>query len=218
MRIFDSYEFAAQVHRYRGHAVHHGCALIDQGETPTLSIPANASEEIRKAAFDIENGYWPAYRRFKARTGFQGQCYECSLVDPIMGFGGTFDVMGTTPPVEDEEGNIIYPGEVWLPDLKSGEVLPKMVPCQTALYKYLLTHGKPVNPRHPGWDWVQEIVRAGTPIRCKAIRLQRDGTPTIYAESTKPVRSYDDPYWTVLARSAVNLYNGLNDNGLLEAA
>jgi hypothetical protein len=202
MRIYDSYEFTAAYHRLRGHAVHHGCALIDQGQEPTISVPADAPEEIRKAAHDIEHGYWPAFKSWRARTGFQGRCYECSLVDPVLKFGGTFDVWGMAG------------DEVWLVDLKSGEVLPKMVPCQLSLYELLARNGQSVDPNHPGWGWVQEVIKAGVPIKRKAVRLQRDGTDTMYSATAKG-RSYDDPYWTVLSRSAVNVFNGLSDNGLL---
>lgn len=203
MRIFDSYEFAAAYHRYRGHAVHHGCALIDQGQIPTLSIPANAPEEIRKAAHDIKHGYWPAFGDWKKQTGFQGRCYECPMVHPGLRVGGTFDLIG------------IARDEIWLADIKSGETLPKMVPCQLSLYELLARSGQPVDPQHPGWAWVQEVLRSVVPIKKKAVRLQRDGAYTMYSEESRTGRSYDDPYWSVLVRSALNLYTGLMEHGLL---
>lgn len=195
--LYSDYSFADAVHKYRGHAVHIGCSMIDAGGDPQLQ--RYPTEQLRK---DIEEGYWVAFRRFKARTGFQGRIYECPFADPVSGFGGTFDVIG-------ECGD-----ELWMPDLKSG-VLPELVPVQLASYADLIQRGKPINPDHPGLPWLMEAVKSGRPIKRKAVRLEKDGTDTLFSQTSKGI-SYDDPMWASAWRSALNCFILRSNYGLLE--
>ena len=199
--IYGSYQFAESHHKYRGHAVHAGAAILDMGGTAKLGpVPA----ALQTVADDIVNGYWPAFSRFKERTGWQGRIWECPMVDMLRGYGGTFDTVG-------EMGD-----DVVLLDLKSG-VLPDMVPVQLALYWLLITQGTPVNEEHPGLAWLREVVKSGRPVKRMALRLTKDGKDTLFS-ATSNGESYDSPKWLAVANSALNLYTVRASYGLLEKA
>jgi hypothetical protein len=194
--LYSDYGFAASHHKFRGRAVHQGCAMIDQGVDPHLTRYPN--EQLR---VDIEQGYWAAYRKFKARTNFQGRIYECPFVDPVGGYGGTPDVVGECD------------DEIWSVDLKSG-TLPELVPIQLAAYRDLMTRGIPINAEHPGIGWLRSVIESGRPILHKAVRLQKDGTDTLYSATTKGV-SYDSPIWAARWRGALAVYQTRAEYGLL---
>lgn len=202
--LTGSYGFDDPIHAMRGHAVHAGCSIIDMGgEPPSINLTGDyaSNPDYVQVAKDIEEGYWPAYRAFKARTGFQGRIYECAMVHPTLGYAGTFDVCG-------ERGD-----EIWLPDLKSG-VLPDLVPIQLSGYSLLIREGIPVDPQHPGLDWLREMVKSGKKILRKAVRLQKDGTDTLFSE-TKRKESYDSRVFDAGWMSAISLYNLRSSYGLL---
>ncbi len=196
--LYSDYSFAAGHHRWRGGAVHHGCALIDMGASPRIAAPP----ELQHVADEVTNGYWPAFSQWKKRTGWQGFCWECALVLPGY-FGGCFDAVGmfnNTPPLI-------------LADIKSG-VLPAMVPVQLASYLDLIRRGTPVDPEHPGWPLVQEMVRSGVPVRRIAVRLEKSGKDSMFSQDAKGV-SYDAPVWDSLWRSVLNVYTAKANYGLL---
>lgn len=189
------YAFADKIHAFRGTAVHHGCALIDQGGSPWFEVGGQMAgdPEYVKVANDINTGYLPAYRAFKERTGFQGRIYECVMVHEALRFGGTFDAVG-------EAGD-----EVWLIDLKSG-VLPELVSVQLAAYEMLIRHGVPVDSEHPGLEWLREVVKSGRKIHRKAVRLERDGTDTLFSQTSKGCH-YDSRTFDTAWSAAISIYN-----------
>lgn len=211
MGLVSSFSFDDPIHSFRGHAVHHGCALIDQNIQPPpwfvikddVISPADPKySEYVQVASDINHGYLPAYRAFKARTGFQGFCYECVMFHPVLRFGGTFDVIG-------ECGD-----EIWLVDLKSG-VLPELVPVQLSAYEMLIRNGVPLHGDHAGFDWVKQIVLQGErKIRRVAVRLTKDGTDTMFSETSKGT-SYDSREFDNSWKAAISLYNMRQSYGFL---
>jgi hypothetical protein len=199
MGIYGSYQFAESHHKYRGHAVHAGAAIMDMGGIPLLGpVPAHLEQVGR----DIVEGYWPAFERFKARTGWQGKIWECPIVDPVRGYGGTFDAVG-------EMGN-----DLVLLDLKSG-VLPEMVAVQLALYWLLITQGKPVDEEHPGLEWLRETVKSGRAVKRMALRLTKDGKDTLFSSTSKG-DDYSAPKWLAVANSVLNVYNIRAQHGLFD--
>lgn len=201
--LYERYAFAREIHRFRGTAVHHACSMIDKGADPYVTYSGD-DPEIVQAAMEINEGYLPAFRAFKSRTGFFGRCHECYLIDPLAGYGGTFDMVGT------------FAGkpEVVLLEIKSGS-MPPLVPVQLAAYVELIAKGQPVHADHPGWQWVQEGVRSGVPVRRIAVRLEKTGTYTVFSETAKG-DSYDSPMWTSAFRSALNLVNVQTKYGILK--
>lgn len=199
--LYSTYSFADPTHKYRGHAVHAGAAIIDMGGEPVLATVPKHLEQVGR---DIIEGYWPAFSSWKERTGWQGRIWECSFVDPVRGFGGTFDSVGEFP-----DDPAIY--EL---DVKSG-VLPELVPAQLALYELLIRQGQPVDPQHPGLAWLMEAIKSGRPLKKIALRLERDGRHTMYSQTSKG-RSYDDPVWLQVANSVLNLHAIKSTYGLLE--
>ena len=199
MGIYGSYQFTESHHKYRGHAVHAGSAILDMGGIPQLGpVPSH----LQQVADDIVNGYWPAFSRFKERTGWQGRIWECPIVDSLRGYGGTFDTVG-------EMGD-----DVVLLDLKSG-VLPDMVPVQLALYWLLITQGKPVDEQHPGLDWLREVVKSGRPVKRMALRLTKDGKDTLFTQTSKG-EDYSSQKWLAVASSVLNLYAVKSQYGLFD--
>lgn len=198
--LYSDYSFAEDHHRWRGQAVHTGAALIDFGITPQLApVPAH----LQGVADDIVKGYWPAFRRWKERTKWQGVCWECPLVSAD-GFAGTFDCVGR---FGDSP-------ELTLLDLKSG-TLPPMVAVQLAAYDALIRTGVPVDPEHPGWEYVRDAVRSGCPLRRVALRLERTGKDSMHS-STPKGHSYDDRMWEIAWRNSLSLYNLRSNYNLLE--
>lgn len=197
--LYDSYQFAESHHKYRGHAVHAGAAMLDMGGQPTLGpVPSH----LAQVAEDIVNGYWPAFSAFKERTGWQGRIWECPFVDPLRGYGGTFDAVG-------EMG-----GEIVLLDLKSG-VLPELVPVQLAMYWLLATQGKPTNDDHAGLPWLCEVLASKCPVKRMALRLEKSGKDTLYSQTTKG-EDYSSQKWVQVANSVLNLYTIRQQYGLIE--
>lgn len=195
-QLVSSFSFDDPIHAFRGHAVHHGAALIDQGQEDVwfgVSGPLANDPEYVKVANDINTGYLPAYRAFKKRTGFQGHTYEVGLIHPTLRYAGTFDACG-------ECGD-----DIWLIDLKSG-VLPELVPVQLAAYQRLILEGLPIDPDHAGLEWLRESVKSGRKIHRKAVRLQKDGTDTLFSETSKGT-SYDDRKFDNAWVAAISLYN-----------
>ena len=198
--IYSDFNFATPIHRFRGSAVHEGAAIIDMGGSPRIRSIDAATKQI---ADDIINGYWPAFRRWKERTKFQGYCWECPIICTDLGYGVTFDVaglFGSSP-------------EVILAEVKSGE-LPEMVPMQLASQFVAIKTGHPVNQEHPGWQWVMESVRNGVPVRRVAVKLSKDGSERMYSE-TKNGDKYDDRMWELAWRSVCNAYHLKANYGLL---
>jgi len=189
--LTSSYAFSDRTHAFRGSAVHRACAMLDFGANPIVSGP----KHLQQVVDDINNGYVPAFARWRERTKFQGRCWECPIVSPEMGYGGTFDAAGNF------EGS----PEIVLLDLKSG-VMPAMVPIQLAGYLDLIQKGTPVDAQHYGWEWLQENVRSGVPVRRVAVRLEKTGRETMFTEGPDGTH-YSHPMWTVAFRSAVNLHN-----------
>lgn len=196
--LTSSYSFDDPLHAFRGLACHHGAALIDSGQEDVwfgVELPENHPryKEYSQVADDINNGYLPAYRKFRERTGFQGHTYELGMIHPTLHFGGTLDMCG-------ECGE-----EIWLLDLKSG-VLPELVPIQLAAYHMLIKEGLPIDPQHPGLDWLKEVVKQGRNICRKAVRLSKDATWTLFSETSKRT-AYNDRRFDVAWASAISLYN-----------
>lgn len=198
--LYSDYSFAQDHHRWRGSAVHACCAIWDAGGRPRVEAPA-AYQQI---ANDIMKGYLPAFATWKDRTKFQGYCWECPLIDPVAGYAGCFDVVGR---FGDSP-------EVIIPDLKSG-ALPDLVPLQLEAYVQLIHKGIPVDPAHPGWEWVQENVRSGVPVRRVAVRLEKSGKDSMFSQTSKG-DSYDSPMWASAWRSCLNTYVLRGNYGLLE--
>lgn len=198
--IYSSHEFSEDYHSWRGTATHEGARIIDGGGSPHISGPSDLQQVID----DINNGFLPAFRSWKTRTKFQGVCWECPMIDAVAGFGVTFDVIGRF-------GNS---PELILVELKSG-MMPAMVPVQLAAQVAAIRKGSPVNPEHPGWAQVNELVRSGIPIRRCAVRLEKTTKDTMYTETAKGV-SFDDPSWDVAWRSALNVFHLLSNNNLLK--
>ncbi len=199
VNLYGSYEFAKPEHRMRGVAVHQGCCLLDLGGTPQLGpVPSH----LQDVADQIVNGYWPAFSRWRARSGFQGRIWELPMVDSVSGYAGCFDALG-------EIGDTVV-----LLDLKSG-TLPEMVPVQLAAYDDLIRRGTPTRSDHPGIEWLKAVVQDGRPFHRVAVRLERDGKDTMYSQTSKGI-SYDNPMWLSAWRSSLNLFNLRNQYGLLE--
>jgi len=197
MGLYSDYSFAEPVHRYRGKAVHDGCAVIDGGGEPTLELPPNPAEEILEAAHDIETGYWPAFSDFCRKEKFRGICWEVALIDPIWGFAGMLDCLGFCG--DDPIMRLV--------DIKSGEV-PVLVGAQLAGYELLIRRGKPCK----GYS-LHPLVSPGVVLKKMALRLSKDGRYKPFYETPKG-RPYDDTYWTTLFRSALNCYNARMEYGL----
>lgn len=174
--------------------------MIDGGGSPHISGPP----ELQHVIDDINTGFLPAFRSWKERTKFQGICWEFPLIDTVAGFGVTPDVVGRF-------GNS---PELMLVELKSG-MMPAMVPMQLAAQVAAIRKGSPVNPEHPGWAQVNELVRSGVPIRRCAVRLEKSGKSTMVSETAKGV-SFDDPSWDVAWRSALNVFHLMSNNNLLK--
>ncbi len=188
--LYGSFQFAEDVHRWRGTAVHQFCAIADFGGTPVLGAVA---PQFKQVADDIVNGYGAAFMRFKERTKWQGRIWEMPAVHGLLGYGGCFDSVG-------EMGD-----DVVLLDLKSGS-MPSLVPAQLAMYWLLITEGTPVDEEHPGLDWLREVVKSGRPVKRMALQLSKDGKDTLFSETSKG-DSFSSPVWLSVARSAINLYN-----------
>lgn len=205
-QMVSGFSFDDPIHAFRGHSVHFGCGLIDRGEDAYFGvngIPETDPKysEYVKVAHDINYGYLPAYADFKRTTGFQGHIYECGWIHTALNYGGTFDIAG-------ECGD-----EIWLLDEKSG-VLPELTPLQLAGYHMLIKEGVPINPEHPGLDWLREVIKQGRRIKRKALRLQKDGTWTLFSETSKRT-SYDDRKFDIGWASIVNCYNLRQEYGFL---
>jgi hypothetical protein len=197
--IYSDFHFQESHHKYRGHAVHAGAAILDMGGVPELGpVPAH----LKQVGEDIVNGYWPAFSRFKERTGWQGRIWECPIIDPVRGYAGCFDSVG-------EMGD-----DVVLLDVKSG-VLPEMVPVQLALYWLLIGEGLPVNPQHPGLRWLEDVIKSGRPVKRMALRLTKDGKDTLFTQTSK-CEDYSSPRWIQVTRSILNVYTIRASYGLLE--
>lgn len=196
--LVSAYSFDDPLHSFRGHAVHSGCALLDQGGDPWFGVEGMDQRNPRyseyvQVAHDINHGYLPAYRKFRERTGFQGFTYELGMIHPTLQFGGTLDVCG-------ECGD-----EIWLVDLKSG-ILPDLVPVQLAAYHMLIREGLPIDPEHPGLGWLKEVVKSGRKILRKAVRLEKDGTDTLFSFTSKRDH-YDSRMFDVSWAGAISNYN-----------
>lgn len=98
----------------RGHAVHWGCKLINEGKLDEESF----TEEIK--------GYLSAYRAWLAESGFTPQYSELALFSPIHRFVGTLDIVGLLPTV----GRVII-------DLKTSSSLDPAVEIQTGAQEIL---------------------------------------------------------------------------------
>ncbi len=196
--IYSDYAFAESHHKYRGSAVHAGAAILDMNGVPQLGpVPAH----LQTVADEIVNGYWPAFSRFKERTGWQGRIWECPMVHPTYGFAGCFDVVG-------ECGD-----EIVLLDVKSG-VMPEAIPAQLALYWLLITTGLPVDENHAGLEWLRSVVAEKRPVQRWGLRLEKSGKDTVYTQTSKG-ESYSAPRWDTLARSLLNVYTVRAQFGLL---
>ena len=197
--IYSNFSFAESHHKYRGTAVHTWCAITDLGGTPVLGpVPPH----LKQVGEEITNGYWPAFSRFKERTGWQGRIWEASFIDPLRGFAGTLDTVG-------EMGD-----DICLLDVKSG-VMPELVPAQLALYWLLVTKGLPVHPDHPGMDWLMEVVKSGRPVKRVALRLEKSGKDTLFTQTSKG-EDFSSPKWIAVANSVLNLYTVRQQYNLLE--
>lgn len=196
--LASAFSFDDPIHKFRGHSVHFGCALLDQHQDAYFGVDGIPQTHPQYAqyvqvAHDINYGYLPGYAAFKAHTGFQGYIYECGWIHPLLRYGGIFDIAG-------ECGE-----EVWLLDEKSG-VLPELVPIQLAGYDMLIRQGLPIDPEHPGLDWLREVIKQGRKIHRKALRLSKDGTWTLFSETSKRT-AYNDRKFDVAWASAISLYN-----------
>ena len=202
LSLVSDYAFAEAHHRFRGTCVHHCAALIDAGGIiDDVSAPPHL-QQVRK---DILEGFLPAFRNFKARTGFQGATWEMSLVDPEVGYGGTFDAVG-------EMG-----GDIVLLDIKSGSV-PLLVPVQMALYWLLILRGNPVNPNHPGLGWLQEVVKSGRPIKRMALQLTKEGKDRLITHTSRRGEEPEDfssDRWLQVALSVLEVYKTRERFGML---
>lgn len=204
--LTSGYSFEDPLHAYRGLACHHGAALIDAGKEDVwfgVDLPKDHPryKEYVQVAHDINTGYLPAYRNFREQTGFQGYTSELGMIHPTWKFGGTLDSCG-------EVGE-----DIWLMDLKSG-VLPELVPIQLAAYHMLIKEGLPIDPEHPGLDWLREVVKQGRKIHRKALRLSRDGGWTLFSETSKK-EPYDSRVFDVGWASSIALYNLRSAYGFL---
>lgn len=195
--LSGNYNFLDPIHAFRGLAVHEGAHLIISGVTqyPTLEPlqpPFDKMPDYVRVHGEI-GGYWDAVRAAHAAIGFTGVIHECRLIDPRAGYAGTFD-MGAISRSEKEQ--------LW--DFKSG-TMPIMTVVQICAYEQLARFGEPIDPEHPGIEWLRNLVQAGQPFERCALRLEKTGRFTSYFECHKG-RSYSDPMWMDVWKSALYLH------------
>jgi hypothetical protein len=177
-------------HRQRGTAVHLACSLIDAGEydeagTHPLILP-----------------YARQYAAFRADTGFRGMQWEASFAHLDLGFAGTLDVAG----LERDR-------ELWLVDIKTGQMpLAASVAPQLAGYEDLVCNGWTIpRPDSDRNSWLIEYRRANPKVKIRRKCLCLPG-----GDAPKGVlRSFDEPRWIAVWRSAVTIYNIRKEHGLL---
>lgn len=199
--LYSDYAFTDGIHRFRGSAVHECCRALDASMIPAIDAPPQHAAMVD----DILNGYCAAFLKWRYRTGFQGICWECPLICADEGYGVTFDVVGHF------NGNV---SELGLVELKSGAI-PLMVPVQLASQEFAIRRGEAVNPDHPGWHYVQDAARSGVAIKKMAVRLEKSGRDTTFTGAPDGT-SYDAGTWSLVWRSALNLYTARSKYGLLE--
>lgn len=191
--LSGSFEFRDKIHAFRGTCVHECSAIIIAGGEPILEPlkpPYSAYENYVKVYGEIP-GYLAAMRTAKERIRFTGAIYECPMVMPGS-HAGTFDFRAWT--TEDQ---------IW--DIKSG-TWPTLTVVQICAYEDLARRGVPIHEDHPGLPWLVELVRSGRPLKRCGLRLEKTGRFTAYYECPRG-RSYDDPMWMNVWRSALYLYN-----------
>lgn len=206
--LTGSFEFRDRIHAFRGTAVHAGSAMIISGdnEYPSLHpLPASHAHDADYVRVHREiPGYFEACRAAKAAIKFTGTIYECPFIDPVRGYGGTLDFCAW---VEGRD-------QLW--DIKSG-TFPVMTVVQLCAYEDAARRGLPVNPDHPGLEWLLALVNSGRPIERCGLRLEKTGRFTAFYETPKG-ESYQLPKWMSAWRSALLLYTAIPDHLYVETA
>lgn len=116
LRLSADFSFVPDLEWYaaRGHAVHLGCKLINQGVLNESSV----AEEIR--------GYLGAYRNWLKTSGFIHQFSELPLFSQKHQFVGTLDLVGSLP----DRGHVII-------DIKTSASIDPAVELQTGAQEIL---------------------------------------------------------------------------------
>lgn len=208
--LTGKFEFRDPIHAFRGTAVHEGAALIIAGGEPKLAplpdkiegMSAERYAEYAQVHSEIP-GYWEAVRRAKAQIRFEGAIHECRLIDPVAGFAGTFDLGAWSATWKEQ---------LW--DIKSG-TYPPMTVVQICAYEDLARNGVPLDPNHPGLDWLQAIVRSGKEFERCGLRLEKTGRFTAYYETTKN-EPYSLPKWMAAWKSCLFLHRYVPDHRYTE--
>lgn len=200
--LTGSYDFRDRIHAYRGTAVHEGAAIIIHGaQTPylhDLPHPLDKDPKYVKVHSEIPS-YWEAVARAKEAVGFEGTIYECRMIDAGRGYAGTFD-FGAWSRARRKQ--------LW--DIKSG-IFPILTVVQICAYEDIARYGQPIDPQHPGFSWLAELVRSGEPFERCGLRLEKTGRFTVFNECPKG-RPYSDPMWMAAWRSCLFLHTNIPDH------
>lgn len=196
--LSGNYRFAGRIHAYRGSMVHQMCALLDAGARLeniriTLEPPWDKDPEYVKVAGEIP-GYCEAFLKAKRLLRFQGTIYECPMICASERWAGTADFLAYIVKEDTEP----------LVDIKSG-TYPPMTIIQIAAYEDLARRGQPVNPQHPGLDWVQNLIARRPVLDRMGLQLDKGGEFRAHFESSKG-HHYSNPMWMTAWRSALYLH------------
>lgn len=196
--LSGKYRFAGKLHAYRGSMVHEMCALLDAGARLrdiriTLEPPWDKDPEYVKVAGEIP-GYCEAFLKAKSLLNFQGTCYECPFICLSERWAGMWDffayiIKGTEEPVAD---------------IKSG-AYPVMTIVQICAYEDLARRGQPVNPKHPGLEWVRNLIARRQFLDRMGLQLDKGGEFRSHFETSKG-EHYSLPKWMTAWRSALYLH------------
>lgn len=211
--LSGKFEFRNPIHSLRGRAVHEAAAIVVAGGKAVIHplpppdkfavmFPGKKYEDYVQVHAELP-GYVEAVYRAKEALKFIGCIYECRFIDVPSRLGGTLDCMAYARMLMEQ---------LW--DWKSGSY-PHMTIVQMCGYEHLARSGQPIDPEHPGLPWLKDLVQSGRKFERCGLRIEKTGRFTAYFECPKG-RSYNDPLWMNVWRSALFLYNNVPEHEYVE--
>jgi hypothetical protein len=188
--IPEAYRFLKPEYRLRGTAVHTCAALICEG----------VYDESSTHPFIVPFGR--QFQAFIDDVGFRPKVWECAYAHTTLGFAGRFDLAGL-----DRHDTPL------LVDIKTGTALPPMVGVQLAAYDHLLTEGVRICPASDRLilNWAEKFIRDNPKVRFKKRALLLPGGEV----PRGTLKSFDEPRWNTIWRSALTVHNARREAGLL---
>lgn len=202
-----TYKFKNPIHGFRGTTCHEAGAMIISGlhEYPTVEplldkipgVSADRYQEYVKVHSELP-GYFEAIRRAKAAIKMVGTVYECGFIKVSDGLGGKLDFCAWAPSTN----------QIW--DIKSG-TWPVLTVVQICGYEYIAARGLPIDPDHPGLDWLLDVVKSGSPFERCGLQIEKTGKFTAHYQ-TRLGESFNSPKWMTVWKSALALHKLVPDH------